>query len=108
MNIFNLLFNWCAQEGVKGVFHLVKSILDILRYAVPIILIAMTSLDIAKKVINPDEKDGQKKIMTRLIAAVIVFFIPFFIKLVFGIIDWGMERSGSYNESESRLSSCWN
>ena len=80
MFIINILvegFNgWCSETGVQNTFHLIKSILEVLRIAVPIGLMVMTTLDIMKKVINPNEKDGQKKMMTRAIAALIVFFIP--------------------------------
>ena len=83
----NMLFSWLEEEGVIRVIEYVYNIIKIIRIIVPIGLIVMTSLDIAKKVIDPNEKDGQKKIMIRLIAAVIVFFIPLFIKFVFKIAD---------------------
>lgn len=109
MNISNLLisWDWCAQTEVQGVFHLVKEILNIVRIVVPIGLIVMTTLDVVNKVINPDDKDGQKKIMIRAIAALIVFLIPTFIRITFKVIDWGMGKDGSYNNAESGLSRCW-
>ena len=82
-----LEFNgWLSEDGVKNVLSLVYSIVDIIRYVVPIILIIMTSLDISKKVIDPNEKEGQQKIMRRLIAAVILFLLPILIKLVMNIL----------------------
>ena len=109
MNIVNLIvdWNWCAQEGVQNTFHLIKELLNILRIVVPIGLIIMTSIDVMQKVINPDDKEGQKKIMTRAIAALIVFFIPTFIRITFKVIDWGTGRDGSYDNAESGLSQCW-
>ena len=109
MNIVNILADfsgWCNEEGVRNAFHLIKNILEVLRIVVPIGLIVMTSLDIAKKVINPEDKDGQKKIMNRALAALIVFFIPTMIKLVFRFIDIGKQSSGSYDESTSILRQC--
>ena len=109
MDIVNIIFSWdwCSQSGVKGVFDLVRSVVDILRIIVPIALIVMTTFDIMKKVINPEDKDGQKKIMTRAIAALIVFLIPTMIRLVFKVIDWGRGVNGSYSNAESGLSRCW-
>ena len=111
MFIINILAGdftgWCSETGVQNAFHLIKTVLEVLRIVVPIGLIVMTTLDIVKKVINPDEKDGQKKIMTRAIAAIIVFFIPTIITIVFRLIDIGKGTSGSYNESQSSLSACW-
>ena len=111
MEIINILtgeFNgWCNEEGVRQTFHLIKSILEVLRIVVPIGLIVMTTLDITKKVINPDDKDGQKKIMTRAIAAIIVFFIPTIIGIVFRLVDIGKGTNGTYDSANSSLSSCW-
>lgn len=109
MNISNLLisWDWCSQSGVQGVFHLIKEVLDVLRIVVPIGLIVMTTLDIIKKVINPDDKDGQKTIMIRAIAALIVFLIPAMIRITFKVIDWGMGIDGSYDNAQSGLSRCW-
>ncbi len=108
MNVFNILFDWCSQQGVKDAFSIAKRVLDILKIVVPIGLVVMTSMDIAKKVINPEDKDGQKKIMYRAIAALIVFFIPTIIKILFGIIDVGagLGSGTSYNQSQSGLSGC--
>ena len=110
MDIFNILitWDWCSNgSGLAKVFHMIKEILNIVRIAVPIGLIVMTSLDVIKKVINPDEKEGQQKIMNRAIAALVVFFIPTFIKFTFKVIDWGQGRDGSYENAESGLSRCW-
>ena len=111
MELFNILASsfsgWCNEEGVRNVFHLIKTVLEVLRIVVPIGLIVMTSLDITKKVLNPDDKDGQKKIMYRALAAVIVFFIPTLISIVFRLIDIGKGTNGTYDSAQSSLSACW-
>ena len=82
-------FDWLSQEGIQSAINMIFKLIDIIRIVVPIGLIVMTSLDISKKVINPEDKDGQKKIMTRAIAALIVFLIPNFIDLFKGIANIG-------------------
>ena len=99
-----LVFNWCSQAGVQNVMKIIKTLINIIRWVVPIGLIIMTTLDIMKKVINPDDKDGGKKIMTRAIAAVIVFFVPLFIRLVLRMVDIGMGRN---TNSVNSISECW-
>ena len=99
-------WNWCAQEGVQGILKLVMKVVNIIRYIVPIALIVMTTLDIIKKVINPDDKDGQKKIMNRAIAAVIVFFIPLLIKFIFVIIDWGIGSGETPSDAYANIEEC--
>ena len=113
MNIANILAEveeftgWCSQAGVRQAFSMLKTVLKVLRIVVPIALIVMTTLDITKKVINPDEKDGQKKIMTRVVAGVIVFFVPTIISLAFKLIDIGKNGGNAYKDSRSNLSACW-
>ena len=99
-----ILFDWCSQSQVQSVIGMIKSIINIIRWVVPIGLIVMTGLDIAKKVINPEDKDGGKKIMTRAIAAILVFFIPLFIRLVLRLIDIG---AGNSTNAVNSYSECW-
>ncbi len=94
-----ILFNWCAQEGVQNVFSLVKNLLQIIRIVVPIGLVFLTTYDVFKNVINPESKDGQSKILRRIAAAVIVFFVPLLVRFVLKLVDIA---GGSSN-----LSSCW-
>ena len=80
-------FNWLNQEGVKNVINMVYKILDVIRIIVPIALIVMTTIDITKKVINPEEKEGQKKIMIRAVAALLVFLSPTIIKFTLRVLN---------------------
>ena len=98
-----ILFDWCSQPGVKKIFSLVGTGLDIIRIVVPIGLIIMLVLDIMKKVINPEEKEAQKKIIHRLIAALVVFASPLLVRLVLNLADIGL---GNDSASTSSLSEC--
>ena len=94
-----ILFNWCSQEGVQNVFSLIKNILKIVRIVVPIGLVFLTTWDVFKNVINPENKEGQAKILRRLAAAVIVFFVPLLVRFVLKLVDVA--------GGNSNLSSCW-
>ncbi len=83
---------WLNQNGVNNVVDMIYKIMDIIRIVVPIGLIVMTSFDISKKVINPEDKDGQKKIMIRAIAALIVFLLPTILNIVLRV--GGMDENG--------------
>ena len=112
VEIINILADfqgWCADDKVRNVFQLIKSVLEVLRYVVPIALIIMTSLDVAKKVINPTEQEGQKKIMYRAIGALIVFLAPTIIGLIFKLIDIGKGSGNTQDEAKASMSSvsCW-
>ena len=107
--IINIIaFNgWCSEPQVQGVFNIIRETLNVIRFIVPVALIVMTTIDIMKKVINPDDKDGQKKIMYRAISALIVFLLPTLISIVFWLIDVANGTSGSQAAASSGISACW-
>ena len=65
----------------------------------------MTVYDVAKSVINPDSKDGQKAILNRAISAIIVFFVPLLVNFVIRLIDIGKDNNTVSGEVKS--GSCW-
>lgn len=98
-------FDFCGACGTKQAFAIIKTLLTWVRIAVPIGLIALTIVDVSKKTLKPDDKDGQKKILTRLIASVIVFFVPVMVRFVLRLVDAGM---GNGNQMDSiRSQSCY-
>lgn len=103
-----MLFDWCTPgSGVANILHIVKVLVDIVHWVVPIGLILMVSIEIIKNLANPDKaRDNNKKIVTRLIAAVIVFLIPTLINLVIGIIDYGIGNNTSQYKVNN-IGDCW-
>ena len=101
-----MLFDWCNDEGVLKVFTIIIKAINIIRWAVPILLIVFCVIDIAKVITNPDQdKDIKKSVANRLIAAVIVFLVPTLVNLVMNIVAVGAgddTTSFAYNASE-----CW-
>ena len=75
----------CSSPKVLEVMKLVDIVILIIRIVVPIILIVTAMLKYAKVVSSGDEGALQKTnkvVVTNLIAALLVFFIPLFIYLV--------------------------
>ncbi len=89
---FTLSVNAANCDGVIGpeLMSEINSILRIIQIATPVILLLLTSIDFAKVVFN-DNKDGLDKaknnFMKRSIAAMIVFFAPYIIRLVLNLIN---------------------
>lgn len=90
----------CSDYGLATYLHIIKEALGIIHLVVPIILIIMLGIDFAKMVINPDDpqKKKSKSIKNKLMAAVIIFFIPFIVGLLLSLIPGSM----------SDISGCWN
>lgn len=82
-----ILEDFCGELG--GVVVIVKFILGIIQWVVPIILIMLGTIDLVKAVIagkEDDIKKNQQVLFKRLIAAVIVFIIPLLVGIIMGLI----------------------
>ncbi len=94
MNLNLLLaINFCKKTG--GVWKLVGYVLMILKIAIPIILIILGTIDIAKAVIASKDDEITKattKFFKRIVAAVVIFFIPTIVGLIFDLITVGWTK----------------
>ena len=86
----------CQNSVLSAVLPIVKNIMGIIQIVVPIALLISFSISFAKLSINPAEKDSFRKLLNKIIAAVIVFFLPILINTVLGIVGESTE-----------FSSCW-
>ena len=87
--------------GIAEVVGLAKMVIKVLQLVVPIGLIIMGTIDMAKAVIAGDEKkmkEAQKPFIKRIIAAVIVFLIPKIVNMVLSFVTTG----------NSDWIDCWN
>lgn len=95
----------CNDESVKGVINTIKTIYNLLKYATPVILIIMGSIDFAKAVVagKDDEiEKNKKRFMNRLFIAVLIFLLLSIFQLVTNIIS----SSGAANSNS--WFNCWN
>ncbi len=98
--------NVCPQE-LEKVFQFVNSLLNLIKIAVPILLILVGSVDLAKAVIAGEDKDikaAQGMLLKRTGAAVAVFFVGTLVALVMSLVneDWNNclnQQSNNYNNS---------
>lgn len=90
----------CGSFTVPGqIAGLISTIVTLIKIAVPIILIILGMLDMGKAVASQKEdeiKKGQKTLISRCIAAAIVFFVVAIVQLVLSIIDSG-DQSGAWD-----------
>ena len=95
------LVNTCDE--LKPVISLLKSVLSIIQWGIPILLIVMGSIDLGKAVLASDDKEikaATGKLIKRAIAAVAVFFMPLIVNLLINMVaDTGTEEGGFIN--------CW-
>lgn len=96
----------CTPAELGTIIRLIKKVVWLICIAVPIILILMASLDMAKVVIAGEEKEvtaAQKLLIKRFIYAVVVFLIPIIVGFVMNFVAEIAPNSGA-----TAWKACWN
>lgn len=79
-------------DSLKGVVAIVATVLSIIQWVVPVILIVLGTIDLVKAVMAGKEEDikkNQKVLIKRVIAALIVFLVPLIVSILMGLIGNG-------------------
>ena len=100
------------DKSCHGLLFLVKiirrGVFPILQIGIPIILIVLGTLDLAKAVIASDEKqvkEAQSKLIKRCIYAVAVFFIVTIVNVVLSMVA---TTAGESATGITDWRNCWN
>lgn len=89
-------------ESLRNILTIVKRVYDILKIAIPIILLIIGTVDLGKAVIAADEKEinsATQLLVKRAFAAAAVFLLAFVVELVIGLVD---------PNANSEWKACWN
>ena len=92
----------------NSIVEIIKTVVNIIKIGVPVILIILGMIDMGKSVATQKEeeiKKGQKTLMSRCIAAAIVFFVVSIVTLLVNIID-SSSKDQDGNSVESNAKSC--
>ena len=109
MNFFQIL-GICDKDFV-AILRIVRWVVKIICFAIPILLIILCILDIAKIVTagNIDDKlkkEVTNKVVTRIVFAVIIFLVPTIIGLLFRLIPVA-ESDKNATVAGATWSDCW-
>ena len=80
--------NFCQTSA--GLWQLVGKVLLVFKIVIPLLLIIFGMIDLGKAVVASDEKaikTATNSIIKRLIAAVVIFFIPTMVAAIFSLIS---------------------
>lgn len=86
----------CTDYGLVGILSITRKIFGLIQFAVPIVLIVAGTIQFVQLSINPELKDGQRKVLNKVIAAVIIFLLPMIVDVII-----------STSSSNFSVLSCW-
>ena len=88
-------------------FNLVHTIINVIKIAVPILLVIFGMIDFAKSVIAKNEDDVKKyrkNFTSRLISAVVVFLLIYVVQLAINLVS---SVEDTTNENGQTISDIW-
>ena len=100
LNCDNLINSCCSDYSLAAILSIVNKIIQLIHILVPIILIVMAMVNLFELLSNPEEKKLTKKLFNKVIAAVIVFFIPTFVNVVLSMMPAKIDLYGCMEEAK--------
>ncbi len=104
----------CNDYILGNILSIIKRTIDLLGIIVPILLIIGGTINIAKAVMNPEDKKAVKNVINCFVSAIIVFLLPFVVNTTMSIISVANNDTtkigitdGGKTETFS-ISACWN
>ena len=99
----------CDDASLAGILGVVKNIMLLIQIIVPIVLFISGVVSFTQLTMNPDEKNGLKKVFNKFLAAAIVFISPMVVNVVMGIFGNNYEFSSCWvNASDFSYNSSYN
>jgi cytochrome bd-type quinol oxidase subunit 2 len=108
MDVLVFLANNGACGGLEQIVRVIKSLFNIIQILVPIALLIMGVIDLAKAVLASDDKEikaATSKLVKRAIAAVAVFFAVTLVNVIMGLVASGQDAG---EETATNWATCWN
>ena len=89
----------CTDYGLLNILDILRQILNLIQLIAPIILMTALAIQFTQLLVNPDDDKKKKSLLNKFIAALLCFFVPFFVDLALGMIPSDI---GSF-----QLGACW-
>ena len=79
-----------CNEDLQMILNVVISILEILNFLVPIVLIILCTIDIFKIIVSKKEdeiKKLRKGVIMKIVYAILIYLIPYLVPFIFRLVD---------------------
>ena len=93
----------CNNAALTFILPTIKRVMLLIQIIVPIILIIMGVVQFTQLVNAPDDKKKFKALINKVIAAIIVFFIPVLLNVVMGVIGESTEFSNCWIKADENV-----
>lgn len=104
--MINLLISTsnCADYALANILNTVHQVINMIAIIVPILLIISIIFSLVGFLVNVDQKNKSKKIIQKLVAAIIVFLLPTIVDTTMSLLDYA---GGDVESNNFQIASCW-
>lgn len=109
MNNGNVIGDFCTQTA--DILSFVGWVVTLIKIAIPILIIIFGILDFGKAVTGGDDKTikaSMKTLGIRVIAGLVIFFIPSIVLCVFGLVNSYSSMTADFGVCQTCILSPWN
>lgn len=90
----------CSDYALVGILDITRKVFGLIQLVVPIVLIIAGTIQFVQLTINPDMKDGFRKVLNKVIAAIIVFLIPVIVDVILGAAPDSINVASCWEEAK--------
>lgn len=97
--------------NMRPFLNILRYVIVIIQFSVPLLLIVLGTVDMFKAMTKGDEKENKKVVDTfvkRLIYGVMIFLVPFLVRLVFKVLNDNILNNQKEEINSMSWLSCFN
>lgn len=91
----------CSDYALANILDIIRRIFDLIQLIAPIILILMCVVGLSQLTMNPDVKDAKKKILNKVLAAILIFSLPIIVNAVLAVLPESFTIATCWNEAKT-------
>lgn len=98
MYLLTSINNTCSDAALARGISIIYTVIEWISILVPIILIVSLVVSLISMTVDPNQKDGQKKIIRKVASALIIFLVPSLLGVVMSFLNYtSNEKSEIFN-----------
>lgn len=98
MYLLTSINNTCSDAALARGISIIYTVIQWISIIVPIILIVSLVVSLISMTVDPNQKDGQKKIVRKVASALIIFLVPSLLGIVMSFLNYtSNEKSEIFN-----------
>lgn len=98
MYLLTSINNTCSDAALARGISIIYTVIEWISILVPIILIISLVVSLISMTVDPNQKDGQKKIIRKVASALIIFLVPSLLGVVMSFLNYATdEKSEIFN-----------